>query len=102
MRCRHDYSRKDANIAARCDVAVKRLSGIRHRALESVMTISFRRRPNSLKQSPPKQTAEAIQIKPDTIELGPQHLDYDLQPLNVDGLAHYIEPDVDDERFRVH
>jgi hypothetical protein len=66
------------------------------------MMISFHRRPNSRKQSTQPPVAEAIQIKPDAAELGPQHLDYDLQPLNVDSLAHYIEPDVDQERFRVH
>lgn len=31
----------------------------------------------------------------------PKHLDYDLTPLEVGGLSHYIEPPSGNDRFRV-
>ena len=65
------------------------------------MMLPFRRRPNAPKQSSGKPADQASQPKPSAPELGPQHLDYDLHPLNVESLSHYIEP-VDEERFRVH
>jgi hypothetical protein len=66
------------------------------------MMLPFRRRPAPIKPSSKTPTADNIPSPSNLPEPGPQHLDYDLQPLNVKGLSHYIEPVVDDERFRVH
>ncbi|GLQ90100.1 hypothetical protein [Dyella flagellata] len=64
------------------------------------MMLSFRRRqkPKTAKQ----RSAKAAEPQPDVAKLQLQHLDYDLQPLSVESLSHYIEPIVEDERFRVH
>jgi hypothetical protein len=69
---------------------------------EGVMLLPFRHRPTPPKPLSKTLAAEATSSPPDPAEPGPQHLDYDLQPLHVEGLSHYIEPVVDDERFRVH
>lgn len=46
--------------------------------------------------------AEAQLSSPLAIDGNAHHLDYDLQPLTVEGLSHYIEPPADNARFRVH
>jgi hypothetical protein len=66
------------------------------------MMLPFRRRPNSPKQPPSKPAVEVLPPNPVVIELVPAHLDYNLQPINVESLSHYIEPSADAERFRVH
>ncbi|GGA07337.1 hypothetical protein [Dyella caseinilytica] len=66
------------------------------------MMLPFRRRPNAPKQSPYTPAAEVRRPEPGVPELGPRHLDYDLHPLNVESLSHYIEPVADEERFRVY
>lgn len=62
----------------------------------------FRRRtapkPNAEQHAPKLGTDRP----PDVTELHLQHLDYNGQPLNVEGLSHYIAPMVENERFRVH
>lgn len=63
------------------------------------MMFPFRRRPTP-KPTAKKHTPKAPVPAPDELHL--QRLDYDLQPLNVESLSHYIEPIVEDERFRVH
>jgi hypothetical protein len=65
------------------------------------MMLSFRR-PTPSKPLSKTTTAETDLPQSEPVELGRQHLDYDLQPLRVESLSHYIEPVVDDERFRVH
>jgi hypothetical protein len=66
------------------------------------MMFPFRRR------TTPKPTAERYAPTPGAenppliTELHLQHLDYNGQPLNVESLSHYIEPVVENERFRVH
>ena len=64
------------------------------------MMFFFRRhaKPKAAGKSPPKTSTPP----PDAVELRLQHLDYDLQSLSVEGLSHYIEPIVQDERFRIH
>lgn len=66
------------------------------------MMLPFRRRPPSQKPSPNDAITKAPEAPSDSVETSPRHLDYDLQPLTVESLSHYIEPVVDDERFRVH
>jgi hypothetical protein len=69
------------------------------------MMLPFRRRPNAPKSSPEKPAADTGSLKPDVPDLGPHHLDYDLHPLNVERLSHYIEPllpIVENDRFHVH
>jgi hypothetical protein len=66
------------------------------------MMLPFRRRPPSQKPSPNDATTKTPEAPSDSVETSPRHLDYDLQPLTVESLSHYIEPVVDDERFRVH
>jgi hypothetical protein len=69
------------------------------------MMLPFRRRPNTPKHCPSKPAAEATAPEPGVPALEPQHLDYDLHPLNVEGLSHYLGPVlpiVEDERFHVH
>ena len=63
------------------------------------MMLPFRRRPptSTAKKRTPKTVSP-----PEITELQLQHVDYNLQPLKVEGLSHYIEPIVADERFRVH
>lgn len=65
------------------------------------MMLPFRRRPTpkTLTEPHPPTTAEP---SPDATELRLRHLDYNLRPLGVESLSHYIEPTVEDERFRVH
>ncbi|RUL80079.1 hypothetical protein [Dyella choica] len=66
------------------------------------MMFPFRRRPTP-KPASQKRKNEAAAMPPNVIsELHPQHVDYDLQPVRVEGLSHYIEPIVETERFRVH
>ncbi|RDS81246.1 hypothetical protein DWU98_11980 [Dyella monticola] len=49
-----------------------------------------------------KHAHESItKASPAAAELRLHHLDYNLQPLSVASLSHYVEP-VEDERFRVH
>lgn len=63
------------------------------------MMLPFRRRtPTSTTK---KRTPKTVPPR-DVTELHLQHVDYNLRPLNVEGLSHYIEPIVADERFRVH
>ena len=38
---------------------------------------------------------------PTAVDPGPSHTDYDLHPLTVRNLDHYIEHDLADERFHV-
>ena len=64
------------------------------------MLFSFRRRPKP--KTAQKPSPKAAEPPPDATELHLRHLDYDLQPLSVESLSHYIEPVVEDERFRVH
>lgn len=66
------------------------------------MMLPFRRRPMSQKLVSKTPTVEAHSSPSHFAELRLRHLDYDLQPLSVESLSHYIEPVVDDERFRVH
>ncbi|MBE1161625.1 hypothetical protein [Dyella acidiphila] len=66
------------------------------------MMLPFRRRPNSPKQTAATPAADSGEPQSCKIEIGLKHLDYNLQPLNVESLSHYIEPTVDEERFRVH
>ncbi|WP_284319895.1 hypothetical protein [Dyella acidisoli] len=65
------------------------------------MMFPFRRRPKS-KPNAKKRAPKATAPLPDVTELHLQHLDYNLEPLSVESLSHYIEPIVPDERFRVH
>ncbi len=63
--------------------------------------LPFRRRP-SPKQAvnlPPPKPTPAL---PQATGLYLRHLDYNLQPLGVESLSHYIEPVIEGERFRVH
>jgi hypothetical protein len=60
------------------------------------------RRPTSPKPLSKTATIETASSQSEPVEPGPHHLDYDLQPLSVESLSHYIEPVMDDERFRVH
>jgi hypothetical protein len=66
------------------------------------MMLPFRRRSNPPQPSPGTPATEAPPLNPDIPQAGPQHLDYDLHPLNVESLSHYIEPVTDEGRFRVH
>lgn len=66
------------------------------------MLLSFRRRQTSPKPSSKTPTVEPITSLSKPAEPGLQHLDYNRQPLNVERLSHYIEPVMDEERFRVH
>jgi hypothetical protein len=66
------------------------------------MMLPFRRRPTTSQTSLNDATVKAPNAPSDSVETSPRHLDYDLQPLTVESLSHYIEPVVDDERFRVH
>jgi hypothetical protein len=68
---------------------------------EGAMMLPFRRRPTP-KPTIDKPAPEATVPPPDVTELHLRHVDYNLQPLSVESLSHYIEPVVDDERFRVH
>lgn len=65
------------------------------------MMFTFRRR-SALKLLFKKHIAEPAVPPPDADEVKLQHLDYDLQPLQVESLSHYIEPALEQERFRVH
>lgn len=65
------------------------------------MMFPFRRRPTP-KQAAAKPAPTPAEPPPDITELHLRHLDYDLHPLRVEALSHYIEPIVEDERFRVH
>jgi hypothetical protein len=65
------------------------------------MMFPFRRRPTP-KPVAKERTPVAGVSSPDTTELHLRHLDYNLQPVSVESLSHYIEPIVEDERFRVH
>jgi hypothetical protein len=49
-----------------------------------------------------KITADAAKAPSTISDARSKHLDYNLQPLDVDSLSHYIEAVVDDDRFRVH
>lgn len=64
------------------------------------MMLSFRRRPKP--KTAKKRSPKVVPLQPDVTELHLQHVDYNLQPLSVDSLSHYIEPIAEDERFRVH
>jgi hypothetical protein len=66
------------------------------------MMLPFRRRPTPQRPSANDATAKAPDSPPDLADVSPHHLDYDHRPLSVESLSHYIEPAVDDERFRVH
>ena len=46
-------------------------------------------------------TAEAAKPAAKVKDARRRHLDYNLQPLDVDTFSHYIDAVVDDERFRV-
>lgn len=46
-------------------------------------------------------TAEAVKAPSKITDAQPKHLDYNLQPLGVDSLSHYIEAVVDNDHFRV-
>lgn len=61
----------------------------------------FRHRPTP-KPTAKKRAPKAAVPPPEVTQLHLQHLDYNLQPLSVESLSHYIEPIVEDERFRVH
>jgi hypothetical protein len=63
------------------------------------MMLPFRRRPptSTTKKRTPKSA-----LPSEITQLPLQHVDYNLQPLKVEGLSHYIEPMVEDGRFRVH
>ena len=63
------------------------------------MMLPFRRRPPT--STARKRTPKTVPL-PEITELHLQHVDYNLQPLKVEGLSRYIEPIVEDERFRVH
>lgn len=65
------------------------------------MMLPFRRRPAprlSLKKQEPKSSEQLR----DVTLLPLRHLDYNLQPLNVESLSHYIDLLAREERFRVH
>jgi hypothetical protein len=66
------------------------------------MMLPFRRRPTTPKPSRKIPAVETSDSPPKTNGVSVHHLDYDLQPLRVESLSHYIDPVVDDERFRVH
>ncbi|MFZ0870571.1 MAG: hypothetical protein WAM90_07560 [Rhodanobacter sp.] len=55
------------------------------------------RMPPSTVPTPPRVAAAA----PPTVDPCPSHTDYDLHPLTVRNLDHYIEHDLADERFHV-
>ena len=65
------------------------------------MMFPFRRRPTP-KPVAKERAPEAGVLPPDVTTLHLRHLDYNLQPVSVESLSHYIEPIVEDERFRVH
>jgi hypothetical protein len=68
------------------------------------MMFSFRRRPTSRKPSSKNADTHVEASEAPSAEAGDvnlRHLDYNLEPLSVERLSHYIEPIVD-ERFRVH
>ena len=65
------------------------------------MMLPFRRR-RTPKPTAKKRAPKTVAPPPDVTELHLHHVDYNLQPLNVEGLSHYIEPIFEDERFRVH
>lgn len=66
------------------------------------MMLPFRRRPTPQKPSSKAAIVKAPDLPSEPAVVTLHHLDYDLQPLNVESLSHYIAPVVDDERFRVH
>ncbi len=66
------------------------------------MMLPFRRRPTPQKPSSKDAVVNAPDLPSEPTVVTLHHLDYDLQPLNVENLSHYIAPVVDDERFRVH
>ena len=70
---------------------------------EGAMMLPFRRRPTQPK-SPPKPLVSNmpsdLQKEPDMEAKA--HVDYNLQPLSVQSLQHYIESQSNDERFKVH
>jgi hypothetical protein len=65
------------------------------------MMLSFCRRPTP-KPTAAKPAATPAEQPPETTALHLRHLDYNLQPLTVESLSHYIEPIVEEKRFRVH
>jgi hypothetical protein len=68
------------------------------------MMLPFRRRPISPKPSVKiaDNNHPLFQLPPaDAHAVKRQHLDYNHQPLAVESLSHYIQPEAD-ERFRVH
>ena len=46
----------------------------------------------------PSSPVEALDAASDD---APAHLDYDFQPTNVDGLAHYIDSQLEGDRFHI-
>jgi hypothetical protein len=66
------------------------------------MMFPFRRRTTPKPATSKDKLPLPADRPPNVTELHLQHLDYNGQPLNVEGLSHYIEPMVENERFRVH
>ncbi|RDS86800.1 hypothetical protein [Dyella psychrodurans] len=68
------------------------------------MMLPFRRRPTSPKPSPKNADTNVETLEAPPVPAGnvnPYHLDYNHEPLKVEGLSHYFQP-IGDERFRVH
>jgi hypothetical protein len=51
---------------------------------------------------PETRTAQTAKVPLRAVEVGREHLDYNLQPLTVHRLSHYIHAVVDGDCFRVH
>ena len=56
---------------------------------------------SAIKQNPPLASPPVIAAAPPDIDQDFSHTDYDLHPLTVRNLEHYIEHDHADERFHV-
>jgi hypothetical protein len=67
---------------------------------EDVMMFSSRRRPTQKPAAKNHPTKPATPSQDVTVHL--RHLDYNLRPLSVESLSHYIEPIAEDVRFKVH
>jgi hypothetical protein len=67
------------------------------------MLLPFRRRPTQAKSLSTSWTpGKPAELQHDHVADARPHLDYNLHPLNVERLEHYIESPLNNEPFKVH
>jgi hypothetical protein len=102
MHCRdidpHGRSRHSLDSPRNASTAVTRRTGFQ----ENFVMRLIRPHPEYPVLSAETHTADGAKNAAAVAESTSKHVDYDLRPLRVDSLAHYIDTVADNDRFRVH